>query len=67
MIDNVDDRLLEHWRRVRAAGELAQAARRASLRDDPDAKIHEVRGTSTQAMLHVNRSSRLIAISNDDR
>jgi hypothetical protein len=67
MIDNVDDRLLEHWRRVRAARELAHAARRVSWRDDPDAKMHEVRGTHTQAMLRVNRSSRLIAISNDDR
>ena len=67
MIDNVDDRLLEHWRRVRAARELAQAARRASLRDDSDAKMREVRGTYTHAMLHVNRSPRLIAISNNDR
>jgi hypothetical protein len=65
MIDNVDDRLLGHWRRVRAARALTQAAQRASLRDDSDAKMRDVRGM--QAMLHGNRSPRLIAISNDDR
>jgi hypothetical protein len=67
MIDNVDDRLLEHWQRVRTARELAHAARRVSWRDNPDPKMHEMRDTYVEAMLHLDRSLRLAAINDDDR
>jgi hypothetical protein len=63
----IDDRLLEHWQRERAAREQAWASLPASWRDDPRPQMHEVCETYIEAMLQMNPSSRVVAIGEDDR
>lgn len=61
----IDNRLLDHWHRERAARDQARAALPASWRDDPRPKMHEVREAYIEAMLDLKRSSPLAAIDSD--
>ena len=63
----IDDRLLLHWKHVRRAREQARASLPASWRDDPRPKMDEVREMYIEGMLRMNGSSRVAAISGDDR
>ena len=66
-MDNIDNRLLDHWQRERTAREQARAALPASWRDNPHPTMHEVSETYLEAMREWNRSFRLAAVIDDDR
>jgi hypothetical protein len=61
----IDDRLLNHWRRERAARERARAALPTSWRNDSLPGMHEVREAYVEAMLELKRSRRVGAIGHD--
>lgn len=63
----IDNSLLEHWQRKRAAREQVRAALPASWRDDPRPQMQEVCETYIETMLQINASSRVISIGEDDR
>ena len=64
----IDDRLLEHWERERAARARLRAALPASWREDPRPDMDAVRELYIEAMLRLKHPPlRSIAIGDDDR
>ena len=69
----IDDRLLEHWRRERAAREQVRDSLPASWRNDSRPKMDEAREIYVEAMVRhfegtarTNRSSQIAAINEDE-
>jgi hypothetical protein len=65
----IEDRLLEHWERERAARERLRKSLPASWRDDPRPNMDVVRELYIEAMLRMKQepSLRPMAIGDDDR
>ena len=65
----IDDRLLAHWERQRAARERLRDSLPASWRNDPRPNMDVVRELYIEAMLRLKQepSIRSIAIGDDDR
>jgi hypothetical protein len=65
----IDDRLLEHWERERAARDRLRESLPASWRNDPRPNMDVVRELYIEAMLRVKHepSTRPVAIGDDDR
>ena len=65
----IDDRLLEHWTRERAARDRLRSALPASWRNDPRPNMDIVRELYIEAMLRLKAEEpvRSIAIGDDDR
>jgi hypothetical protein len=65
----IDTRLLEHWRRARAARTRLRDSLPPSWRDDPRPKMDEVRELYVEGMLQMWSSSlsRPAVIGDDDR
>jgi hypothetical protein len=64
----IDDRLLAHWQRERAARARLRGSLPPSWRDDPRPRMDLVRELYVEAMLRMQRRPvRLPAIGDDDR
>jgi len=65
----VDDRLLEHWTRERAARDRLRNALPPSWRNDPRPNMDVVRELYIEAMLRLKQEgpARSVAIGDDDR
>jgi hypothetical protein len=65
----IDDRLLEHWTRERAARDRLRDSIPASWRNDPRPNMDVVRELYIEAMLRLKQEEppRSIAIGDDDR
>jgi hypothetical protein len=65
----IDDRLLEHWTRERAARDRLRDSLPASWRNDPRPNMDLVRELYIEAMLRMKQEepTRSVAIGDDDR
>jgi hypothetical protein len=65
----IDDRLLEHWTRERAARDRLRDSLPASWRNDPRPNMDVVRELYIEAMLRMKQQEpvRSVAIGDDDR
>jgi hypothetical protein len=64
----IDDRLLDHWTRERAARDRLRSSLPASWRNDPRENMDAVRELYVEAMLRLKEAPvRSIAIGDDDR
>ena len=64
----VDERLLEHWTRQRAARARLRNSLPPSWRDDPRPKLGDVRELYVESMLEMKRrAAGPMAIGDDDR
>jgi hypothetical protein len=64
----IERRLLEHWQSERAARAQLRESLPASWRNDPRAKMNDVREVYIEAMLSLSRSPNgPVAIAEDDR
>lgn len=64
----IDDRLLEHWTRERAARDRLRTSLPRSWREDPRPNMDAVRELYIEAMLRLKHEPmRSVAIGDDDR